>query len=67
MLKGNPLYAHLFLTALASKEGIGTLEGYQRRRLGDIPFKVLTQMIDHPLTTAGLARFTQDWESATKQ
>ena len=52
---------------IASKEGIGTLEGYQRRRLGDIPFKVLTQMIDHPLTTAGLARFTQDWESATKE
>jgi len=35
--------------------------------IATIPFKVLTQMIDHPLTTAGLARFTQDWESATKQ
>ena len=35
--------------------------------IATIPYKVLTQMIDHPLTTAGLARFTQDWESATKQ
>ena len=60
-------FTALASTALGSKEGIGTLEGYQRRRLGHIPFKVLTQMIDHPLTTAGLARFTQDWESATKE
>ncbi len=34
--------------------------------IATVPFKVLTQMIDHPLTSAGLARFTQDWESASK-
>ena len=32
-----------------------------------VPFKVLTQMIEHPLTDAGLARFTQDWERASKR
>lgn len=28
-----------------------------------IPGKVLRQMLDHPLTTAGIDRFTADWES----
>ena len=32
-----------------------------------VPFKVLTQMISHPLTDVGLARFTQDWEAASAQ
>ena len=35
--------------------------------IATIPFKVLTQMIDHPLTHLGLARFTQDWEQAAKE
>ena len=35
--------------------------------IATIPFKVLTQMIHHPLTDIGLARFTQDWEMAPKQ
>ena len=35
--------------------------------IATIPFKVLTQMIEHPLTDAGLARFTEDWERASKQ
>ena len=35
--------------------------------IATVPFKVLTQMIEHPLTDAGLARFTQDWERASKQ
>ena len=35
--------------------------------IATIPFKVLTQMINHPLTDIGLARFTQDWERAKKQ
>ena len=30
-----------------------------------VPYKVLTQMVDHPMSTAGLARFTQDWEKAS--
>jgi transaldolase len=28
-----------------------------------IPAKVLRQMLEHPLTTAGIERFTSDWES----
>jgi transaldolase len=32
--------------------------------IATVPFKVLMQMVGHPLTDLGLARFTQDWESA---
>ena len=35
--------------------------------IATIPFKVLTQMMNHPLTDIGLARFTQDWERVKKQ
>ena len=28
-----------------------------------VPGKVLKQMLDHPLTTAGIAKFEQDWQS----
>jgi transaldolase len=28
-----------------------------------VPGKVLRQMLDHPLTTAGIERFTSDWQS----
>ena len=34
--------------------------------IATVPFKILTQMVQHPLTDVGLARFTQDWESATQ-
>ena len=32
--------------------------------IATVPFKVLTQMMDHPLTAAGDAAFTRDWERA---
>jgi transaldolase len=32
--------------------------------IATIPFKVLQQMVRHPLTDAGIARFKKDWESA---
>ena len=32
--------------------------------IATMPFKVLTQMMDHPLTAAGDATFTRDWERA---
>ena len=32
--------------------------------IATIPYKVLTQMIHHPLTDVGVARFTQDWQRA---
>ena len=35
--------------------------------IATVPFRVLIQMIQHPLTDIGLARFTQDWERATRQ
>lgn len=32
--------------------------------IATVPFKVLIQMINHPLTDVGLAKFAQDWERA---
>jgi len=29
-----------------------------------VPFKILQQMVHHPLTDLGIARFKQDWEAA---
>ena len=34
--------------------------------IATIPFKVLMQMIEHPLTDAGVARFAADWKSVQK-
>ena len=31
--------------------------------IGTIPYKVLEQMLHHPLTDAGIERFLKDWES----
>jgi transaldolase len=28
------------------------------------PFKVLQQMVHHPLTTSGIVQFKKDWEKA---
>lgn len=30
--------------------------------IATIPYKVITQMISHPLTTSGIERFLKDWE-----
>lgn len=35
--------------------------------IATIPYKVILQMIDHPLTTAGIARFLKDWEGVPKK
>ena len=32
--------------------------------IATIPYGVLLQMVQHPLTDAGLARFLQDWQKA---
>ena len=32
--------------------------------IATVPYKVLLQMVQHPLTDAGLARFLADWEKA---
>ncbi|RKD23037.1 fructose-6-phosphate aldolase [Ammoniphilus oxalaticus] len=34
--------------------------------IGTIPYKVFKQIIQHPLTDAGIERFLADWESAKK-
>ena len=34
--------------------------------IATIPYKVLLQMMHHPLTDIGVARFIQDWQSAVK-
>lgn len=35
--------------------------------IATVPYKVLMQCIDHPLTTAGIQRFLKDWESVPKK
>ena len=35
-------------------------------QIATIPFKVLGQMIKHPMTDIGVARFNEDWENASK-
>jgi transaldolase len=32
--------------------------------IATLPFKVLQQMVHHPLTDVGIVKFQQDWESA---
>ena len=39
-----------------------TLAAQAGAHIATIPYKILTQMIDHPLTTTGVARFQADWE-----
>ena len=39
-----------------------TLAAQAGAHIATIPYKILTQMIDHPLTTNGVARFKADWE-----
>ena len=39
-----------------------TLAAQAGAHIATIPYKILTQMIDHPLTTTGVARFKVDWE-----
>ena len=34
--------------------------------IATVPYKVLKQMIDHPLTTLGIDRFLKDWEGLKK-
>jgi transaldolase len=34
--------------------------------IATVPFKVLMQMVDHPLTSSGLEKFMKDWESVPK-
>ncbi len=34
--------------------------------IATVPYKVLVQMINHPLTDAGVARFQSDWDKAAK-
>jgi len=34
--------------------------------IATVPYKVLSQMFDHPLTTAGIEKFLQDWEGMKK-
>jgi len=34
--------------------------------IATVPFKVLLQMVEHPLTASGLEKFMKDWESVPK-
>ena len=46
----------------------GPMDVTESARVGSdiatVPYKVLMQMFNHPLTTAGIERFLKDWESA---
>lgn len=33
--------------------------------IATVPYKVILQMIEHPLTTSGIERFLKDWEGVT--
>ena len=35
--------------------------------IATVPYKVIKAMISHPLTTSGIERFLQDWESVEKK
>ena len=35
--------------------------------IATVPYKVIMQMISHPLTTSGIERFLKDWESVPKK
>jgi len=35
--------------------------------IATVPFKILQQMIQHPLTTAGIARFNADWAKLNQE
>jgi len=34
--------------------------------IATIPYGVLTQMVQHPLTDVGVARFLEDWRKASE-
>lgn len=48
----------------------GPMDVTESARVGSdiatVPYKVLMQMFNHPLTTKGIERFLKDWESAKK-
>lgn len=35
--------------------------------IATVPYKIIMQMIEHPLTKAGIERFLKDWESVPKK
>jgi transaldolase len=35
--------------------------------IATVPYNVLLQMIQHPMTTAGISRFLADWQKVTKK
>ena len=43
-----------------------TLSARAGAHIATVPYKILTQMVEHPLTTSGVARFKADWEKIGK-
>ena len=39
-----------------------TLAAQAGAHIATVPYKILTQMVEHPLTASGVARFKADWE-----
>ena len=44
-----------------------TLAAQAGAHISTIPYKILTQMIEHPLTASGVERFKADWEKIANQ
>ncbi len=44
-----------------------TLAAKAGAHISTVPYRTLVQMVQHPLTDAGLARFMADWQKASKQ
>jgi transaldolase len=69
------------IASLFSQHGIGTqvmaasirhplhctLAAKAGAHISTVPYRTLVQMVQHPLTDAGLARFMADWQKASKQ
>jgi transaldolase len=35
--------------------------------IATVPYKIIMQMIEHPLTKSGIERFLKDWETVPKK
>ena len=44
-----------------------TLAAKAGAHISTVPYRTLVQMVQHPLTDAGVARFMADWQKASKQ
>jgi transaldolase len=61
-LRPAPVSSQVLAASIRHPEHVVTAAGLGCE-VATVPAKVLRQMLDHPLTAAGIERFTADWES----